>query len=246
MNPYMNQNEKKRRLARFVALPIFFFLLAGSLFILVGNQSEGSPALSAGPNLSKGPTAQVADSSSQPDRVYKIMIDPGHGGKDPGATGDSGNEEKDLNLSLALKVLDLFKNDPRFEIRLTRTDDTFVELEDRAKLANEWGADVFISIHGNSFEDKNTSGIETYYSFETSTPLAQALHQKMIEAMGFADRGVREDPLRVLSLSEMSAVLIEVGYLSNSAEEAILLSDEGQALAVQAIVESLKEYFMAS
>lgn len=246
MNPNMNPHEKKRNLTRIVVLPFLFFLLSGSLFILIGNQSEGTPAFSAGPNLSKGPAAPVADHSSPPVKVYKIMIDPGHGGKDPGATGYSGKDEKDLNLSLALKVLELIKDDPRFEVRLTRTDDTFVELEERAKLANEWGADAFISIHGNSFEDQATSGIETYYQYENSIPLAQTIHQKMIEAMGFSDRGAREDHLKVLSLTEMPAVLVEPGYLSNPAEEAVLLGDEGQALAAQAIVDGLKEYFMAN
>ena len=81
--------------------------------------------------------------------TFRIVIDPGHGGKDPGATGVSGAYEKAFNLSLAGRIAALLEEDPMFEPLLTRTDDRFIELEERAAIANDWNADAMISIHGN-------------------------------------------------------------------------------------------------
>src|SRR5690606_28405548 len=82
---------------------------------------------------------------------YKIVIDAGHGGKDPGATGFSGRYEKHFTLELAEKVRALIAKEPLLEPYMVRDDDTFVELDDRAAFANDIGADLFISIHGNTF-----------------------------------------------------------------------------------------------
>ncbi|WP_217563390.1 N-acetylmuramoyl-L-alanine amidase, partial [Paenibacillus sp. GbtcB18] len=77
---------------------------------------------------------------------YKIVIVPGHGGKDPGAAGVSGNQVKAYTLALSKKVFDQLRQDPAFEVVMSRTDDTFVELGGRAQIANELGAVAFISI----------------------------------------------------------------------------------------------------
>ncbi|WP_139999604.1 N-acetylmuramoyl-L-alanine amidase [Paenibacillus paridis] len=175
---------------------------------------------------------------------YKIMIDPGHGGKDPGATGASGKYERDYTLTLAMKVFDLLRDEPMFEPRLTRSTDLFVELEDRAAMANEWQADALLSIHGNTYTDASANGTETLHTEEGSRLLAQSVQQNMIKGLGFRDRGVKEEQLKVLSLSEMPAVLVEVGYLTNSDEESIMLSTDGQAAAAKGIVEGLKQYFL--
>ncbi|QHT61597.1 N-acetylmuramoyl-L-alanine amidase [Paenibacillus lycopersici] len=177
------------------------------------------------------------------DKPYKIMIDPGHGGKDPGSEGSGGEWEKDSNLALAAKLYDLLKQDPAFEPRMTRTDDTFVELDDRAAMANDWHADVMISIHGNAFEDKTVAGTETYYRFDDGLRLADIIHKQLVDALGFEDRGVKQESLKVLSLSTMPAVLIEPGYITNPAEEAVMLSGDGQSREAQAIADGLKQYF---
>ena len=92
-----------------------------------------------------------------------IVIDPGHGGKDPGARGQRGTEEKDITLRVALKLRDLLSRQPGVRVLMTRERDQFVELEDRAKFANERGADLFVSIHVNSHPQRYVKGIEIYH-----------------------------------------------------------------------------------
>jgi N-acetylmuramoyl-L-alanine amidase len=92
-----------------------------------------------------------------------IVIDPGHGGKDPGARGQRGTEEKDITLKVALKLRDLLSKQPGIRVLMTRERDQFVELEDRAKFANEQDADLFVSIHVNSHPQRSVKGIEIYH-----------------------------------------------------------------------------------
>ncbi|MCC3376706.1 N-acetylmuramoyl-L-alanine amidase [Cohnella sp. REN36] len=175
---------------------------------------------------------------------FKVVIDPGHGGYDPGAEGASGDEEKDFTLSLSQKVADLMRQEPEtFEVHLTRTDDTFVDLAERPALANELGADAFLSIHGNTFvEDTSVSGTESFYYNDGSQELAEAVHQPLLEALGFRDRGVKKESLQVIRDSEVPAALVEVGFLTNPAEEAQLLQEETQDRAAEAIVKGLRRF----
>ena len=92
-----------------------------------------------------------------------IVIDPGHGGKDPGARGQRGTEEKDITLKVALKLRDLLSKQPGIRVLMTRDRDEFVELEDRAKFANGQEADLFVSIHVNSHPQRSVKGIEIYH-----------------------------------------------------------------------------------
>jgi len=92
-----------------------------------------------------------------------IVIDPGHGGKDPGARGQRGTEEKDITLKVALKLRDLLSRQPGIRVLMTRERDEFVELEDRAKFANGQEADLFVSIHVNSHPQRSVKGIEIYH-----------------------------------------------------------------------------------
>jgi N-acetylmuramoyl-L-alanine amidase len=95
--------------------------------------------------------------------VMTIVIDPGHGGRDPGAHGQRGTEEKDITLKVALKLRDLLRKDPGVRVLMTRDRDVFVELEDRAKFANSNEADLFLSIHVNSHPQRTVRGIEIYH-----------------------------------------------------------------------------------
>lgn len=92
-----------------------------------------------------------------------IVIDPGHGGKDPGAHGQRGTEEKDITLRVALKLRDLLSRQPGVRVLMTRERDQFIELEDRAKFANGQEADLFVSIHVNSHPQRSVRGIEIYH-----------------------------------------------------------------------------------
>jgi len=105
-------------------------------------------------------------------KIGRIVIDPGHGGHDTGTIGPTGLNEKDVVLDVALRLKKLLEQSTGCEVILTRSDDTFIPLEERTAIANEKGADLFISIHANASRDLNARGIETYYLNLTSSPEA--------------------------------------------------------------------------
>jgi len=96
-------------------------------------------------------------------RLCKIVLDPGHGGKDPGASSVRGLEEKDVVLSIAKKLAKKLRKEMGCKVILTRNDDSFLHLEDRTAIANAEGADLFISLHTNSSSNRKLRGVETYY-----------------------------------------------------------------------------------
>lgn len=174
----------------------------------------------------------------------KIVIDPGHGGEDNGATGASGQFEKDFTLSLSKKVEKLLKQESGIEVFMTRTDDSFISQESRyrPKYANKLNADLFISIHGNTFSDPDVSGTETFYYHKNSRLLAEIIQKHVVEATGFKDRGVQKQNLFVVKDTKMPAVLIEVGYLTNPQNESKMWTDDIQSDIATSIVEGIKEY----
>lgn len=176
-------------------------------------------------------------------KKFKVVIDAGHGGKDPGASGHSDRFEKLFTLELSRKVYDLMSKEPELQPYMTRTDDTFVELEDRAAFANDLEADLFISIHGNTFTSA-ISGTETYYYSNESIEFAKTIHKWMVEATGLTDRGLRKAPFKVLRLSEMPSALLELGYLSSKSDEDRLLDGTYQDKIAAAIVAASKEYLI--
>ena len=103
-------------------------------------------------------------------KIGRIVIDPGHGGHDTGTLGPTGLEEKDVVLDVGLKLKKLLEQNTGCEVIMTRSDDTFIPLEERTAIANEKAADLFISIHANASRDKSARGIETYYLNFTSNP----------------------------------------------------------------------------
>ncbi|MGC6587832.1 N-acetylmuramoyl-L-alanine amidase family protein [Paenibacillus sp. Dod16] len=174
---------------------------------------------------------------------YKVVIDSGHGGKDNGATGASGSFEKDFTLQLALKVEELAKQEPQIEVVLTRSEDRFISSIDRERpeIANRLGADIFISIHGNTYEDASVSGTETYYYHEDSRFLAEIMQKHMVQTSGFRDRGVKKEDFFVLKDSNMPAALIEMGYLTNPQEENEMLTEDFQYRMASSILDGIKE-----
>jgi N-acetylmuramoyl-L-alanine amidase len=171
---------------------------------------------------------------------YKVVIDPGHGDQDPGAKAVNGNTEKEFNLTMGLKVYNLLLQETQIQPLMTRNDDTFVPLDERAQFANDRNADVFVSIHGNSYLSTST-GTETYYYKADSTGFAQIMHKHLAAATGLPDRGVRQQPFRVVKVTNMPAVLLEVGYLSNAGDTALMFDDAFQNKVAGSIVAGIKE-----
>jgi len=130
--------------------------------VVPSNQSSGMPPTEAtDPSLPSTPPFQLAPPFSKSFRT--IVIDPGHGGRDPGARGLRGTEEKDITLKVGLKLRDLLSKQPGVRVMMTRDRDVFVELEDRTKYANNLEADLFVSIHVNSHPQRTVKGIEIYH-----------------------------------------------------------------------------------
>jgi N-acetylmuramoyl-L-alanine amidase len=175
--------------------------------------------------------------------TFLVVLDAGHGDGDPGAISKiTGRKEKDFNLSMVLKIAKALENIPNLQVKLTRQDDTFVELNERADFANRLNADVFVSVHANSFNKDTISGTETYYSRDESRALADILHSRILPATGFNDRGVRKNDLRVTLRTVMPAVLCEIGYLSSPEEEAALFTEKLQLQTAEAIAAGIREY----
>ncbi|MEB3101335.1 N-acetylmuramoyl-L-alanine amidase [Ferviditalea candida] len=175
--------------------------------------------------------------------MYKVVVDAGHGGRDPGSTGVGGTDEKQFTLSLAQKVNQYLEAEPLLEPFMTRTDDSTVSLDDRVDFANRMQADLFVSVHANIYETNSAiRGGETYYSRSDSLPLAQILHRSVLAATGFPDRGVRQEDYRVIKNTTMPAALLEVGYFSNPSDEAQMLKADVQDRIARSIVEGIKEY----
>jgi N-acetylmuramoyl-L-alanine amidase len=180
-----------------------------------------------------------------------ICIDPGHGGTATGAIGVSGAFEKDLNLAISLLVADNLRL-AGLGVMMTRETDVAVDLHERAAMANAAQAGLFVSIHNNASgggEDA-PNGTETFYpgTPETYCPegrlLAESIQRNLVEALGSADRGARTHwySLVVLAETEMTAALVEVGFMTNAVEEAKLLTPAYQTAAALAIAEGIMEY----
>ncbi|MCL6602321.1 MAG: N-acetylmuramoyl-L-alanine amidase family protein [Paenibacillus sp.] len=171
-----------------------------------------------------------------------VVLDAGHGAKDSGAVGINGKYEKTFNLAVVLKAAALLKKVENIDVVLTRSDDTFLELKERAAIANNLNADLFISVHANSGGSSSVSGTETYYQREASKAFAKVMHKYMLPATGLSDRGVRYGNFHVIRETKMPAVLLEVGYLSNKGDAALLFTEALQNRVAQAMVNATKEY----
>lgn len=170
-----------------------------------------------------------------------VVFDACHGGKDPGALGTTGTREKDFGLMMALKLEKRLTGSEITPI-LTRKNDTFLELDFRAKVANELKADAFISIHANS-STSNASGTETWYTRVGCQDFTEIIHKHLATATGLKDRGVRLGNLAVTRETKMPACLLEVGFINNREDESKLFDPSFQDKVVDAIAKALFEYF---
>jgi len=173
----------------------------------------------------------------------RVMIDAGHGGNDPGAISLTGKYEKDLTLSVARKVLERLEGEKLIEPLAIREDDTYLSPAERAKVANEAGADLFISIHANTASSATVKGTETYYWRDDSLAFAKDIHKSLVQAVGSADRKVKQERFVVVRETTMPAVLLELGFLTNADDEAKLYNEDMQNRIADAIVASIKSYY---
>lgn len=178
----------------------------------------------------------------------KIFIDAGHGGTDPGAIGRSGLYEKIVTLDTAL-LLKAELEKAGAIVQLTRSDDSFLTLQDRTTLSNLSDYDAFISLHTDSFTDSNANGTTTFYNTSLnfnstkSYQLGQTVQKHLIANLGTSNRGVKNQEFYVNKRNELPSILIELAFISNQKEEALLKTTEFRYKAAISIKTALEEYF---
>ena len=215
----------------------------------------------------------------------RVVIDPGHGGHDPGTMSSKGVKEKDLVLDISRRVAKMLENDDEFDVLMTRNKDVFIPLEERTAIANSQGADLFVSIHVNAHPRKSVRGIETFYLNLATTPDAEETaarenavstrrmselqdilrqimnNSKIAESGDFAQQvqasmvqgvlskndkkrnhGVKTAPFYVLLGANMPCVLVEVSYLSNSADAELLSTTDYRQRLALSIANGIRQY----
>lgn len=199
--------------------------------------------------------------SALPSSGRVIVIDAGHGYPDGGAVGESGVLEKDLNLSIAIKLQKLLEKGGA-HVLLTRADDNAVvdnlkekireikrkDLNTRRNFKNDTECDAFVSIHMNKFSDSRYSGAQVFYAKEPteSKLLSESIQSKLKEMVNPNNNRVAkttDGTIFILKDSKVPSVIVECGFLSNSEEEALLKTDEYQDKIAFAIYSGILEYF---
>ena len=223
---------------------------------------------------------------------FTVVIDPGHGGVDPGALGKKA-KEKDVNMSVSRLLADMIKKEyPEIKVIFTRTTDVKIPLARRADIANNANADLFISIHSNANKNRSANGCETFtlgagssaeakaaamyenevilqeenheklYNFdprssesyimfelirghdmERSVSIAELVQKGMVKNTKLKNRGVSSAGFLVLHRTVMPSILVELGFITNSNDESVLASKEGQKKLAKGIFEGFSEYY---
>ncbi|MDO3376700.1 N-acetylmuramoyl-L-alanine amidase [Geoalkalibacter halelectricus] len=220
--------------------------------------------------------------------LRRIVVDPGHGGKDPGAVGPNGVLEKDVNLALAKVLKQHLEKELGVEVILTRDRDIYLPLQERTAIANRAEADLFISLHANASHDRRAYGTETYFlnlarseqaaavaarengmtlkelgdleailfdlmansKINESSRLATEIQKALVTDLSrnysnIRDLGVRQGPFFVLLGATMPSVLVEVAFISNPREEALLADRQFQERSARAIARAVRNYGVA-
>ena len=172
-----------------------------------------------------------------------VVIDPGHGGRDPGAVGIGGLQEKQVIFPISQRVAQLLEAQG-IVVVMTRREDVAVDLQTRADIANRAQANVFVSIHANaiSLSRPDVNGIETYHASESGRRLAATLQASMLAATGMRDRGVKQARFVVLRQTTMPAALVEVGFVTGAADAPRLADPAWRETMAQAIARGILQY----
>lgn len=190
------------------------------------------------PNPGSSPLPSVPRSNAV------VVIDPGHGGADPGAVGIGGLRESEVVLDISRQVAALLKQQG-VEAVLTRQRDEEIELEPRVQFAERADADVFVSIHANAFSASRSdvNGIETYYTAGGSgQSLARLVQDSLLQELGARDRGVKTANFYVIRNTSMPAILVETGFVTGAEDAARLSSTSGRSRIARAIAKGILEY----
>lgn len=172
----------------------------------------------------------------------KIMIDPGHGGSDNGATGAKGTIEKKLTMKTGQLVFNKLK-DKGANVILSRSNDQHISLSSRVSMSHYQNVDAFISIHYDSIDNHTVRGMTTYYYHSNQKELASSVHKSINSLTRLKDRGVRQGNYHVIRENKQNAILLELGYISNPTEELLVNTNQYQEQVANGIVQGLANYF---
>ncbi|MBG9936686.1 N-acetylmuramoyl-L-alanine amidase [Bacillus tropicus] len=203
-------------------------------------------------------TDMLQYSQSNPLENKAIIIDPGHGGEDPGKN-TKGLPESKIVLDTSLRLQQLLEKHTPFTVLLTRESDTRPghdqksSLQERVKFAKQNQGDIFISIHANAFNG-NAKGTEIYYykssksektnpHVEESRVLAEKIQERLVDALQTRDRGVKHGDLHVIRENDMPAVLTELAFIDNGIDYSKLSTENGRQIAAEAIYEGILDYY---
>ncbi|MBC6315422.1 N-acetylmuramoyl-L-alanine amidase [Listeria grandensis] len=196
-------------------------------------------------DVSNSKTKKAAKSKTTSLAEATIVIDPGHGGNDPGAKGKNGTIEKKATLKTAKAVAARLEQSGA-KVILTRSRDEYISLKDRAKKAEKYNADAFVSIHFDSVEDASDSSVNgqtTYYYKNKDQSLAESINESLASNLSSKNRGTRSGDFYVLRENTQPSVLLELGYLSSTIDEQKMNSDGFHEEVANSIYEGLSNYF---
>ncbi|WP_088188638.1 N-acetylmuramoyl-L-alanine amidase [Desulfosporosinus sp. FKA] len=204
--------------------------------------------------LWQGSTAVVSHFEAH----YTVMLDPGHGGYDPGAISSQGVYEKSINLQIAQKVKEMLRPSG-IEVFLTREEDIDyvpagvkgkitkkqIDLNRRIAMASRAKADVFVSLHVNATPQGRNSGAETFYHYKSKSgkELAELIQQELIKIPAMNRRIAKPGDFYIINNTSMPAVIVEVGYLSSAKEQKKLQQSWYQEQLSRAIAKGIARYF---
>lgn len=222
----------------FVRTALLFVLLTAPLLTACSQGSkvsEETPLAAGSRNAKKG-------------NGHLIVLDPGHGGFDVGATSHN-LEEKALALRTAVLVK-RYLSSMGYRVILTRSRDVFIPLKKRTAIANDTKSKLLVSLHYNAFKSANAKGIEVYYydkgskwRSSNSKKLAQNVLSRMVEHTGASSRGVKHGNLHIVREATMPAILIEGGFITHPEESERLHDQKYLNQIAQAIAEGIDKYF---
>lgn len=189
-------------------------------------------------------------------KKYKVLIDSGHGGIDPGKVGVNGAYEKDINLSIALLLMDILE-DRDCEVIMTRKTDTGLysesdtnkktaDLKKRVELMNSEKPDVIVSIHQNSFTQESSKGAQVFYlsSSDEGKKFAEIMQQQLATGLDETNKRVAKpnSDYYILKNSTPVAVIVECGFLSNPQEASMLITKDYQEKVAEAVANGIINY----
>ncbi|MGX4670879.1 N-acetylmuramoyl-L-alanine amidase [Cerasibacillus sp. JNUCC 74] len=197
--------------------------------------------------ITKSEQPQVANSHTTESSAlngYNIMLDPGHGGNDPGSIGVDGMEEKILTLATTHEIAKQLESIGA-NVLLTRSKDEYVSLEDRVAISKAYLTHVFISVHYNAFADASAQGLNTFYYSNADKELAKHVHRNLTSKVNLQDRGVVQKNYYVLRNNTAPAILLELGFITNPDDIRIIQTNQFKREVAEGITNGLQHYFQS-